>query len=156
MYRLFCQATGYGGEVSVKHKGKPVNTLKTIPLNDTIQPIIITFNADTSKKLPWTFISQQREVKVIPGETALAFFTAKNNGKEPITGVATYNVIPMKAGSYFNKVQCFCFDEQKLEPNEEVDMPVFFFIDPEFLNDPKMKGIDRITLSYTFFRTEDL
>jgi len=105
--------------------------------------------------MPWTFLPEQKEVKVIPGEPALAFYKAKNNSNEAMTGVATYNVTPQKAGAYFNKVQCFCFDEQKLGPGEEVDMPVFFFIDPEILEDPNMKGVDRITLSYTFFKTED-
>jgi len=124
-------------------------------LNATVKPIVITFNSDVSRKMPWTFLPEQKEVKVIPGEPALAFYKAKNNSNEAMTGVATYNVTPQKAGAYFNKVQCFCFDEQKLGPGEEVDMPVFFFIDPEILEDPNMKGVDRITLSYTFFKTED-
>lgn len=94
---------------------------------------------------------QQKEIKVVPGETALAFFTASNPTEKPITGVATYNVTPMKAGNYFHKIQCFCFDEQRLRPHEQVDMPVFFYIDPEFLNDPSMTDVTNICLSYTFF-----
>jgi hypothetical protein len=90
---------------------------------------------------------------VVPGETALAFYTAFNPTDKPITGVSTYNISPMRAGLYFNKIQCFCFEEQRLRPHEEVDMPVFFYVDPAFLEDPAMDTVKSITLSYTFFRT---
>lgn len=101
--------------------------------------------------LPWKFTPQQREVRVLPGETALAFYTATNKGPNDIIGVATYSVTPGQVSPYFSKIQCFCFEEQRLNAGETVDMPVFFFIDPEFVNDPAMKGIETITLSYTFF-----
>ncbi len=91
--------------------------------------------------------------QVVPGETALAFYTAYNPTDKPITGVSTYNITPMRAGLYFNKIQCFCFEEQRLRPHEEVDMPVFFYVDPAFLDDPAMDTVKSITLSYTFFRT---
>ena len=103
--------------------------------------------------MPWIFKPQQTEVVLTPGETALAFYTAKNRTQSSITGVATYNVFPPKAGIYFNKIQCFCFEEQRLRSEEEIDMPVLFFIDPEFLDDPAMDSVNSITLSYTFFRT---
>ena len=91
-------------------------------------------------------------MRVLPGETALAFYTAKNlSPDEDIIGVATYSVTPAQVAPYFSKIQCFCFEEQRLNKGEEVDMPVFFYIDPEFLMDPNMKGIDTITLNYTFF-----
>lgn len=90
----------------------------------------------------------------MPGETALAFFKAKNNTQEPIIGISTYSVIPYKAAQYFNKIQCFCFEEQRLEPGEEVDMPVLFFIDPDFSSDPWMKDVNEITLHYTFFKSK--
>lgn len=93
--------------------------------------------------------------QVAPGETALAFYTAKNPTDLPVTGISTYNVIPFEAGAYFNKIQCFCFEEQQLNPHEEVDMPVFFYIDPEIVADPKMEFVDTITLSYTFFESKD-
>ncbi|PWW73934.1 hypothetical protein C7212DRAFT_359130 [Tuber magnatum] len=102
----------------------------------------------------WKFTPQQREVRVLPGETALAFYKAKNCSKEDIIGVATYSVTPGQVAPYFSKIQCFCFEEQKLNAGEEVDMPVFFFIDPDFLNDPQMRGIDTVTLSYTFFKAK--
>lgn len=93
---------------------------------------------------------------MLAGQTALAFFEATNNTDEPIIGVATYNVTPLQAGQYFNKIQCFCFDEQRLLPGETVDMPVFFYIDPEFLQDRKMRNINTMTLSYTFFKAADI
>lgn len=101
--------------------------------------------------MPWKFIPQQREVRVLPGETALAFFTATNMSAEDIIGVATYSVTPAQVAPYFSKIQCFCFEEQRLNAGETVDMPVFFFIDPDFVDDPTMTKIDTITLSYTFF-----
>ncbi|KAL8865681.1 MAG: hypothetical protein Q9198_009208 [Flavoplaca austrocitrina] len=101
--------------------------------------------------MPWKFTPQQREVRVLPGETALAFFTATNKSDEDIIGVATYSVTPGQVAPYFSKIQCFCFEEQRLNAGETVDMPVFFFIDPDFVNDPTMNKIDTITLSYTFF-----
>ena len=104
--------------------------------------------------LPWKFTPQQREVRVLPGETALAFYTATNKGPADIIGIATYSVTPGQVAPYFSKIQCFCFEEQKLNAGESVDMPVFFFIDPDFAKDPTMKNIDTITLSYTFFSKE--
>ena len=111
--------------------------------------------------MPWKFTPQQREVRVLPGETALAFYTATNKSEDDIIGVATYSVTPAQVAPYFSKIQCFCFEEQRLNAGETVDMPVFFFIDPDFCNDPAMNRIDTITLSYTFFsqlalRTSDL
>jgi len=103
----------------------------------------------------WNFKPQQYEIKVMPGETALAFYTAKNPTDKAVTGISTYNVVPFEAGAYFNKIQCFCFEEQQLNPHEEVDMPVFFYIDPEFTADPRMEFVDTITLSYTFFESKD-
>ena len=88
------------------------------------RPITVYFNADTSSSMPWKFVPQQRAVRVVPGETALAFYTAYNPTDKPITGVSTYNVTPARAGLYFNKIQCFCFEEQRLKPHEEIDMPV--------------------------------
>ena len=88
---------------------------------------------------------------MLPGETALAFYTATNKSDEDIIGVATYSVTPGQVAPYFSKIQCFCFEEQRLNAGETVDMPVFFFIDPDFVNDPTMNKIDTITLSYTFF-----
>lgn len=114
----------------------------------------VRFDSTVGDILPWSFIPAQLDVKVVPGETALSFFTATNHSDKAITGVATYNVHPPKVGLYFNKIQCFCFEEQRLLPGETVDMPVFFFIDPEIMNDPQMKHVHNVTLSYTFFQTD--
>lgn len=149
LYKVFCQATGYGGTTQEADEEK---VRMMMPVKGA-RPLSIKFGGNVSSSLPWTFTPQQKEVEVVPGETALAFYTAENTSKDPIIGVATYNVLPMKAGLYFNKIQCFCFDEQRLEPNEEIDMPVFFFVDPKFLEDPEMEDVQSITLSYTFFRS---
>lgn len=149
LYKVFCQATGYGGTTQVA--GEEAALLMR-PVKGA-RPLKIRFSGNVSSALPWGFTPQQRQVEVVPGETALAFYTATNKSDDPVIGVSTYNVLPMKAGLYFNKIQCFCFDEQRLEPNEEVDMPVFFFIDPKFLEDPEMEDVHSITLSYTFFKS---
>ncbi|MQL77985.1 hypothetical protein Taro_010402, partial [Colocasia esculenta] len=86
--------------------------------------IVVQFNADVADGMPWKFVPTQREVRVKPGESALAFYTAENRSSTPVTGVSTYNVTPMKAAVYFNKIQCFCFEEQRLLPGEQIDMPV--------------------------------
>lgn len=117
--------------------------------------ITVTFNADVSDGLPWRFTPTQRSVVIHPGQSTLAFYTAHNRSEKAITGVSTYNVTPQQAGQYFNKVQCFCFEEQRLRAGEKVDMPVFFYIDPEFVTDPKMRGINNLTLSYTFFKVSE-
>lgn len=114
----------------------------------------IRFNADIGASMRWNFRPQQYEIRIVPGETALAFYTAKNPTDQPVIGISTYNVIPFEAGAYFNKIQCFCFEEQQLNPHEEVDMPVFFYIDPDFVADPKLELVDTITLSYTFFESK--
>jgi cytochrome c oxidase assembly protein subunit 11 len=116
--------------------------------------ITVRFDSTVGDILPWTFVPAQLDVKVVPGETALSFFTVTNHSDKPITGVATYNVYPPKAGFYFQKIQCFCFEEQRLLPGETVDMPVFFFIDPDFLSDSQLHHVNNLTLSYTFFQTD--
>jgi cytochrome c oxidase assembly protein subunit 11 len=113
--------------------------------------IKVTFNAAVSDVLPWKFVPQQREVRVLPGETALAFYKATNLGDKDIIGVATYSVTPAQCAGYFSKIQCFCFEEQRLNAGETVDMPVFFYLDPDLLNDVNMKGVETVTLNYTFF-----
>ena len=114
----------------------------------------VSFTADTGAAMQWSFRPQQPVIHVHPGETALAFYTAKNPTDKPIDGISTYNVVPFEAGQYFNKIQCFCFEEQRLNPQEEVDMPVFFYIDPDYVNDPLLENMDTITLSYTFFESK--
>ncbi|XP_055631376.1 cytochrome c oxidase assembly protein ctaG [Toxorhynchites rutilus septentrionalis] len=151
LYRMFCQAYSYGGTTAQGHDSEKVEKMKRV--QDRV--IKIRFNADIGASMRWNFKPQQPEIKVVPGETALAFYTARNPTDHPVIGISTYNVIPFEAGAYFNKIQCFCFEEQQLNPHEEVDMPVFFYIDPEIMDDPKLELVDSITLSYTFFEARD-
>lgn len=116
--------------------------------------ITVRFDTTVGDVLPWSFVPVQLDVKVVPGETALSFFRVTNHSDKAITGVATYNVHPPKVGMYFQKIQCFCFEEQRLLPGETVDMPVFFFIDPEIATDPQVGYVRAVTLSYTFFQTD--
>ncbi|OAK98380.1 hypothetical protein IQ06DRAFT_327761 [Phaeosphaeriaceae sp. SRC1lsM3a] len=154
MYKMICQQTGWGGQPikSAAHGDltrDPSERLRPVENHPRLR---ITFNGSVSDVLPWKFVPQQREVRVLPGETALAFYTATNKSSEDIIGVATYSVTPGQVAPYFSKIQCFCFEEQRLNAGETVDMPVFFYIDPEFVTDPNMKGIETVTLSYTFFK----
>ncbi len=146
LYRLFCAATGYGGTTRVAEAAPAAPSERTIKVR---------FNADVDPKLPWLFEPEQREVEVRLGEQHLAYFRAKNRSDHTITGQAAYNVTPDKVGAYFDKIACFCFNEQVLQPGEEVDMPVSFFVDPAILDDPNAREVRTITLSYTFFMVED-
>ncbi|XP_013188405.2 cytochrome c oxidase assembly protein COX11, mitochondrial [Amyelois transitella] len=150
LYRIFCQAYSYGGTTGQAEPDDTVSHMTAVKH----RPIKIRFNADVASSMQWNFKPQQLDITVVPGETALAFYTARNPTNTPVTGISTYNVIPFEAGQYFNKIQCFCFEEQQLNPHEQVDMPVFFYIDPEFMDDPKMEYVDEIVLSYTFFEAK--
>jgi len=149
LYKVFCQMTGFGGTTQRADDAR-ASTVKPLEGGSVIR---VDFTGDVHAAMPWSFRPTQKDVRVVPGETALAFYTVKNKSDKAITGVATYNVYPPKAGLYFNKIQCFCFEEQRLGPGEEIDMPVFFFLDPELAEDPAMRNVSCITLSYTFFKT---
>lgn len=146
LYNLFCKVTGYGGTTQQSEtESDKVGNWK----------MQVRFNADTNPALPWEFSPSQKQMTVKTGENALAFYTSKNMTSEPVAGMATYNVTPPEAGIYFHKVHCFCFDEQTLQPHENVEMPVSFYIDPEIEDDPYLQNIRTITLSYTFFPVKD-
>jgi len=151
LYRMLCQTTGLGGEVQKGHDSGKVESMRAVE-NRVIR---VRFNADTSSSMQWNFRPHQSEIKVLAGETALAFYKANNPTDQPVVGISTYNVVPFEAAQYFNKIQCFCFEEQMLNPHEEVDLPVFFYIDPEFCEDPRLEKVDIITLSYTFFEAKE-
>lgn len=146
LYEIFCQATGYAGTPQ-----------RADAESDQIldREIKVRFNADKERDLPWSFQPVQKEVRIRVGENTLAFFRAKNESDEPVTGMATYNITPATAGAYFAKVECFCFTEQVLMPGQQVDMPVSFYIDPDIADDPNMDHIRTLTLSYTFYRQQD-
>ena len=143
LYSLFCQVTGYGGTTQVAEQ------VPDAPLERTIK---VRFNADVNPGLPWRFQPEQREVEVKIGEPTLVFYSAHNLSARETHGTAVFNVTPLKAGQYFQKVDCFCFTEQKLNPGERVDMGVSFYIDPSVVEDASMDSVDTITLSYTFFK----
>jgi len=142
LYRLFCAATGYGGTPR-ESTHAPTHILN--------REITVSFNADTDPSLPWEFRPGENSVKVKIGQQVLTHFVAKNLSDKPITGRAVYNILPLTAGSYFVKIQCFCFKEQTLAPHQQVYMPVVFFVDPEIARDHEMDDLKIITLSYTFF-----
>lgn len=146
LYRLFCTATGYGGTTQ-KAEGD------TSELSAKL--ITVRFDTNTAPNLPWRFEPVQREVKIHLGEDKLVFFSAENLTDQPIVGHATFNVTPAKAGIYFKKIQCFCFDDERLEAHQKVDMPVDFFVDAELAKDRGTLDVSTITLSYTFFRSPD-
>lgn len=158
LYRMFCQATGFGGtikegrSVEEKLKARKEERNEELEMAAAKRELTITFSANVADGLEWKFVPTQRAVKVHPGQSTLAFYTVENLSKRSITGVSTYNVAPQQVGQYFNKVQCFCFEEQRLRPGEKIDMPVFFYIDPEYATDPRVDNINNITLSYTFFK----
>ncbi|WP_424933616.1 cytochrome c oxidase assembly protein [Amaricoccus macauensis] len=145
LYRLFCQVTGYGGTTSVAEA----------PASEVLdQTIRVRFDANTAPDMPWEFRPIDRTMEVRLGETALAFYEAYNPTDEPIAGAASYNVAPYAAGAYFDKIACFCFEMQVLEPGERVEMPVSFFVDPAMLEDTEGRYVHDITLSYTMHRSE--
>lgn len=154
LYKMICQKTGLGGTVT-SNRQQIMDTSRMIPVKNTM-PVTIHFTADASASMPWKFTPCQREVTVIPGETALAFYNAKNTSKDQLSGIATYNIVPASAASYFNKIQCFCFEEQTLKPGESVDMPVYFYLDPDFVLDDALMDVQDIVLSYTFFPAKQL
>jgi cytochrome c oxidase assembly protein subunit 11 len=143
LYRIFCAATGYGGTTQ-RATAAPQDISKTL--------ITVRFDSQTAPDLAWDFQPLVPEVQVHPGEQQQVFFRAVNRSREGITGRAVYNVTPTKTGIYFDKLQCFCFNEQYLAPGESKDMGVVFFVDPDLLKDPDTNDVHTITLSYSMFK----
>jgi cytochrome c oxidase assembly protein subunit 11 len=143
LYRLFCQATGLGGTP---------RRAAAVPAKTAAALVTIRFDAETAPDLGWEFRPLQNSVTVHPGEERQIFYRAVNKTGIPVTGSATFNVTPAKAGIYFDKLQCFCFSEQPLAAGEGADMGVTFFVDPDILTDPNTSDVRTITLSYTMFR----
>ena len=143
LYKLFCQVTGYGGTTQVSN-----DTATHIVFG---HPITVRFDANVNRALNWKFAPVDRPVTLDPGEEVVINYRATNIGSTASTGTSTFNVTPAKAGAYFMKIDCFCFQEQTLQPGESVDMPVRFFIDPEIVANKHVVDVKDITLSYTFF-----
>jgi cytochrome c oxidase assembly protein subunit 11 len=146
LYRMFCETTGYNG--TTQRGGE-------VPAKPSERVIVIRFTAETDPALPWLFAPVQREIRVKVGEQHLAHYVAENKTGEAVTGRAIFNVAPDTVGQYFNKIACFCFEEQTLAPHQRADMPVSFFIDPKILEDRNYDAVTTITLSYTFYRAGD-
>ncbi|QZH75335.1 MAG: cytochrome c oxidase assembly protein [Erythrobacter sp.] len=151
LYDLFCRVTGFGGTTQVATEAE-ANLAERLGLSSGGQTYSIRFDANTARDMPWHFRPVQVTDTVSIGQRDMATYIARNNSSVAITGTATFNVEPEAAGRYFNKIQCFCFVEQTLQPGEEVRMPVLYFVDPAALDDPNMQGVEQITLSYTFHR----
>jgi cytochrome c oxidase assembly protein subunit 11 len=144
-YDWFCRVTGFGGVTGVASAG-----------SDRVldQTIKVRFDASKARDFAWEFKPVQREMEIKIGDTGLAFYEAYNPTDRPVAGQASYNVTPYSAGAFFEKIDCFCFTEQVLQPGERVEMPVTFFVDPEIVTDRDGKFVHTITLSYTFYEID--
>jgi cytochrome c oxidase assembly protein subunit 11 len=143
LYRIFCGATGFGGTTQ---------RAQTAPEETSGTPVTVSFNAQIAPGLDWEFRPLTAAVTVHPGAQTQVFFRAVNRSAKPVTARAVYNVTPTKIGIYFDKLQCFCFSNQTLQPGQKADMGVVFFVDPDMLKDPDTREVRSITLSYTMFR----
>ncbi|MBT2187232.1 cytochrome c oxidase assembly protein [Sphingobium nicotianae] len=151
LYRLFCQATGYGGTTQRVTEAEAAAIARASQGEG--RQLSIRFDSNVNG-VPWAFYPEKKSMTVGVGGKSMAIFIAKNNSDKPITGRAVFNVTPDVAGPYFTKIQCFCFTEQTLQPGQEVRMPVLFYVDKKFLDDPDDKDVQEITLSYTFYPVE--
>ncbi|MGX9856058.1 cytochrome c oxidase assembly protein [Limimaricola variabilis] len=144
-YSWFCRVTGFGGATSVAEAA-----------SDTVldETITVRFDASLDRGMPWTFKPVERQMTLKIGETGLAFYEAHNPTDRPVAGQAAYNVAPYAAGGFFEKIDCFCFTEQVLQPGETVLMPVSFYVDPEIVEHREAKYVHEITLSYTFYEID--
>ena len=145
LYQMFCQVTGFGG--TTQRAERPASSVLE-------RTMTVRFDANVGDGLPWDFapVSEPQTLQI--GENGLAFYRVTNRSSRPIVGTATYNVTPEQAGVFFNKLACFCFTEQRLEPGESLDMPVSYFVDPEIVKDADASRLDTITLSYTFYEVK--
>jgi cytochrome c oxidase assembly protein subunit 11 len=144
LYKLFCQVTGFDGTVSRAEKAPDVQ------LDETV---LVRFDTNV-RGLPMTFRAEQVSQRVRIGETGLAYFDVTNTSDRPINAKAAYNVVPERAGPYFQKLQCFCFEEQVIQPGQTIQFPVQYFVAPEMATDRESRGVEEITLSYTFYPTD--
>ncbi len=146
LYKLYCQVTGFQGTTQRAEKG-----------SDTVldRVVRVHFDGNVAGNLPWTFEPVQPWIDVKVGENQLAFYRATNTSDHATTGTAVFNVTPDPVGPHFNKVQCFCFTEQRLEPGQSMEMPVSFFVDPKFATDEETSHLSELTLSYSFYPVKE-
>jgi len=150
LYDLFCRVTGFGGTTQ-----RVDEAVLASPPKILAQTISVRFDSNVDRDLPWQFRPERTRDRMSIGARDMAIFIARNDSPVPVRGVASYNVTPVAAGKYFNKIQCFCFTDQVLEPGQEIRMPVLFFVDPAIRDDPDARDIEEITLSYTFHRVDE-
>ncbi|WP_336987001.1 cytochrome c oxidase assembly protein [Altererythrobacter aquiaggeris] len=148
LYDMFCRVTGFGGTTQRVTQAEAA----TVAVTDKV--ISIRFDANVGRDMPWSFRPEQSTDNVSIGGRDMAIYIARNDSNETITGTASFNVEPEQTGKYFNKIQCFCFTEQTLQPGQEMRMPVLYYIDPAIKNDENARDVEQITLSYTFHRTD--
>ncbi len=141
LYGMFCRATGYGGTPRIAASGPATRGTRTLTVR---------FDANVLPGLPWSFAPETPSVAMRTGTTATVYFSVRNRSGDATAARAQYNISPEIGGFYFNKISCFCFDEQRLGPNAEAELPVVFFLDPALDKDPTMRNVDTLTLSYTF------
>lgn len=145
LYDTFCRVTGYGGTPQTAEEN----------FSDIIdRTVTVKFDSNVASGLPWNFKPDQRQMNVKLGQSGLAYYTVKNEGSTPIVGVANFNVTPIKAAPYFVKTKCFCFEEQTIQPGQELPLPVLFFVDSQLDEEKRLDDVREITLSYTFFETD--
>ena len=149
LYRMFCQVTGFGGTT------QRANAAEAAKVQVAAQRISVRFDGNVENGMPWRFGPEQVTEEMRIGERKIAYFTAENLSDHAITGIASFNVEPDLAGLYFKKIQCFCFNQQTLQPHEKVRMPVLYYVDPAILKDPESAATTQITLSYTFHISAD-
>lgn len=149
LYQLFCQVTGYGGTT------QRADAAAAAGVKVAGKSVTIRFDANVARDMPWQFKPMQVKQEVRIGQRQMARYEAQNLSDQKVTGTAIFNVSPEQAGKYFNKIQCFCFTEQTLQPGQKIPMPVIYYVDPAILDDPAAKDIAEITLSYTFNETHE-
>jgi len=153
LYQLFCQVTGFNG--TTQRVDAATATQRLANVQTQTRMLSIRFDSNIGAGLPWEFYPEKKRVTVSVGGKSMAIFIAKNLSDKPVKGRAVFNVTPEQVGRYFSKIQCFCFTEQTLQPGQEVRMPVLFYVDNAFLNDPDGKDVEEVTLSYTFYPVEN-
>lgn len=145
LYDTFCKVTGFGGT-----PGQAEENLSEVIDRD----VLVKFDSNVASGLPWEFTAQDKQMRVQLGASGLAYYTVKNTSISAVTGIASFNVTPIKAAPFFIKTECFCFEEQTIQPGEELPLPVLFFVDPQMDEDGRLDDVREITLSYTFFEVD--
>ncbi len=147
LYDTFCRVTGYGGTPQIAQNEENLSEILD-------RKVTVKFDSNVASGLPWDFKPDQRSMEIQLGQSGLAYYTVKNEGAFPIVGVANFNVTPIKAAPYFVKTDCFCFEEQTIQPGQSLPLPVLFFVDPQLDDEKRLDDVTEITLSYTFFETD--